>query len=132
MGSEAMQSSADKVTRLAADLVASAMAEGERQHRTGRQQLEHWARVGRAVSSRQTAARRRVEDALAGRLPIGELGTEEGTVFNAEINAAIEEQLATTHYGAALAAQGITTVALSEDGQIVEYRPDGTHAVLPE
>jgi hypothetical protein len=132
MGSEAMQSSADKVTRLAADLVASAMAEGERQHRTGRQQLEHWARVGRAVSSRQTAARRRVEDALAGRLPIGELGTEEGAVFNAEINAAIEEQLATTHYGAALAAQGITTVALSEDGQIVEYRPDGTHAVLPE
>ncbi|WP_213576571.1 hypothetical protein [Rhodococcus sp. USK13] len=127
-----MQSSADKVTRLAADLVASAMAEGERQHRTGRQQLEHWARVGRAVSSRQTAARRRVEDALAGRVPIGELGTEEGTVFNAEINAAIEEQLATAHYGTALAAQGITTVALSEDGQIVEYRPDGTHAVLPE
>ncbi|MFC9907091.1 hypothetical protein ACFVJ3_44225 [Rhodococcus sp. NPDC127593] len=127
-----MQSTSDKVTRLAADLVASAMAEGERQHRTGRQQLEHWARVGRAVSSRQTAARRRVEDALAGRLPIGELGTEEGTVFNAEITAAIEEQLTTTDYGAVLAAQGVTTVALSEDGQIVEYRPDGTHAVLPE
>ncbi|MFC9841569.1 hypothetical protein ACFVKB_48725 [Rhodococcus sp. NPDC127530] len=127
-----MQSTSDKVTRLAADLVASAMAEGERQHRTGRQQLEHWARVGRAVSSRQTAARRRVEDALAGRLPIGELGTEEGTVFNAEITAAIEEQLTTTDYGAALAAQGVTTVALSEDGQIIEYRPDGTHAVLPE
>ncbi|WP_124391524.1 TA system antitoxin ParD family protein [Rhodococcus wratislaviensis] len=127
-----MPNSADKVTRLAAELVASAMAEGERQHRTGRQQLEHWARVGRAVSSRQTAARRRVEEALAGRLPIDELGTEEGTVFNAEINAAIEEQLATTDYGAALAAQGVTTVALSEDGQIIEYRPDGTHAVLPE
>ncbi|ELB89635.1 hypothetical protein Rwratislav_28553 [Rhodococcus wratislaviensis IFP 2016] len=127
-----MHSTGDKVTRLAADLVASAMAEGERQHRTGRQQLEHWARVGRAVSSRQTAARRRVEEALAGRLPIGELGTEEGTVFNAEINAAIEEQLATTDYGAALAAQGITTVALSEDGQIIEYRPDGTRTVLPE
>jgi hypothetical protein len=60
------------------------MAEGERQHRTGRQQLEHWARVGRAVSSRQTAAR------------------------------------------------GVTTVALSEDGQLIEYRPDGTHTVLPE
>ena len=127
-----MQSTGDKVTRLAADLVASAMAEGERQHRTGRQQLEHWARVGRAVSSRQTAARRRVEDALAGRLPIGELGPEEGTVFNAEINAAIEEQLATTDYGATLAAQGITTVALSEDGQIIEYRHDGTRTVLPE
>ena len=127
-----MQSTGDKVTRLAADLVASAMAEGERQHRTGRQQLEHWARVGRAVSSRQTAARRRVEDALAGRLPLGELGPEEGTVFNAEINAAIEEQLATTDYGSTLAAQGITTVALSEDGQIIEYHPDGTRTILPE
>ncbi|MDV6278325.1 hypothetical protein R3Q06_33325 [Rhodococcus erythropolis] len=127
-----MQDTADKVTRLAADLVASAMAEGERQHRTGRQQLEHWARVGRAVSSRQTAARRRVEEALAGRLPISELGTEDGAVFNAEINAAIEEQLATTDYGSLLAAQGVTTVALSEDGQIVEYRPDGTRTVLPE
>lgn len=53
-------------------------------------------------------------------------------MFNAEINAAIEEQLATTDYGAALAVQGITTVALSEDGQIIEYRPDGTRTVLPE
>lgn len=127
-----MQGTTDKVTRLAADLVASAMAEGERQHRTGRQQLEHWARVGRAVSSRQTAARRRVEEALAGRLPIDELGTEDGAVFNAEIDAAIEEKLATTDYGSLLAAQGVTTVALSEDGQIVEYRPDGTRTVLPE
>ncbi|OUS96367.1 hypothetical protein CA951_06325 [Rhodococcus sp. NCIMB 12038] len=108
------------------------MAEGERQHRTGRQQLEHWARVGRAVSSRQTAARRRVEDALAGRLPLSELGIEEGTVFDTEIDAAIEEQLATTDYDATLAARGVTTVALSEDGQLIEHRPDGTHTVLPE
>jgi ParD-like antitoxin of type II ParDE toxin-antitoxin system len=126
-----MPGTGDKVTRLAADLVASAMAEGARQNRTGRQQLEHWARVGRAVSSRQTAARRRVEDALAGRLPLGELGTEEGAVFNAEISAAIEERLASTDYGAVLAAQGVTTVALTEDGHIIEYRPDGTSAILP-
>src|SRR5680860_1905896 len=99
--------SVDKVTRFAADLVLSAMAEGQRQNRTGRQQLEHWARVGRAVSSHQTAARRRVEAALAGRLPLIELGAEEGTVFNAEISAAIEERLASTNYGAVLAAQGV-------------------------
>ncbi|MCD2157967.1 ParD-like family protein [Rhodococcus cerastii] len=127
-----MHRTADKVTRLAADLVTSAMAEGERQHRTGRQQLEHWARVGRAVSSQQTAARHRVEEALAGRLPLTELGNEEGTVFNAEIDASIEEQLATANYGTTLAAQGITTVALSDEGQIIEYRPDGTRSVLPE
>ncbi|MFC0449590.1 TA system antitoxin ParD family protein [Rhodococcus jostii] len=30
---------------MAADLVAGATAEGQRQHRTDRLQLEHWARV---------------------------------------------------------------------------------------
>lgn len=121
---------ADRVTRFAADLVDSAAAEGARQSRSAKQQLDHWARVGRAVSSQHTASRRRVEAALAGRLDVSELSVEEGVVFNAEVSAAIEESLARTHYGDALAARGITTVALNEDGDIVEHRPDGTSVVL--
>ena len=124
------KSAADKVTRFSADLVESAAVEGVRQNRSGRQQLEHWARVGRAVSIRHTAARRRVEAALAGDLPIGDLSPEEGEVFNAEIDAAIAEQLAATNYGEALARQGVTTVALDEQGRLVEYRPDGTSRIL--
>ncbi len=120
----------DRVTRVAADLVDSAAAEGARQSRSAKQQLDHWARVGRAVSSQHTAPRRRVEAALAGHLRISELTVEEGVVFNAEISAAIEESLARTNYGAALAGQGITTVALNEAGDIVEHRPDGTEVVL--
>lgn len=120
----------DRVTRVAADLVDSAAAEGARQSRSAKQQLDHWARVGRAVSSQHTAARRRVEAALAGHLATSELTVEEGVVFNAEISAAIEENLARTNYGASLAGQGITTVALNEDGDIVEHRPDGTAAVV--
>ena len=121
---------ADRVTRFAADLVDSAAAEGARQSRSAKQQLDHWARVGRAVSATHTASRRRVEAALAGQLPTSELTVEEGVVFNAEISAAIEESLARTHYGDALAAQGITTVALNEAGDIVEHRPDGSAVVL--
>ena len=71
-----------------------------------------------------------MEAALAGQLPTSELTVEEGVVFNAEISAAIEESLARTHYGDALAAQGITTVALNEAGDIVEHRPDGSAVVL--
>jgi hypothetical protein len=71
-----------------------------------------------------------VEAALAGRLATGDLTVEEGVVFNAEISAAIEESLARTDYGAALAGQGIATVALNDAGDIVEYRPDGTEAPL--
>jgi hypothetical protein len=86
--------------------------------------------VGRAVSSQQTAARRRVESALAGDLELRELSVEEGVVFNAEIAAAVQEKLAESNYGKLLAERGITTVALNEEGEIVEHRPDGTSVVL--
>lgn len=120
----------DRVTRIATDLYESATAEGARQSRSAKQQLDHWARVGRAVSSQHTASRHRVEAALAGRLPMTDLSVEEGIVFNAEISAAIEEKLARSHYGDELAARGITTVALDESGDMVEYQPDGTATVL--
>ncbi|BBZ33631.1 TA system antitoxin ParD family protein [Mycolicibacterium confluentis] len=125
-----MTNVADRVTRVAADLMDSAAAEGARQSRSAKQQLDHWARVGRAVSSHQTASRHRVEAALAGRLDTNDLSEDEGLVFNAEISAAIEESLSTTNYGDTLSARGITTVALNDDGEIVEYRPDGTTAVV--
>lgn len=125
-----MAEPADRVTRVAADLLESAAAEGRRQSRSAKQQLDHWARVGRAVSSHQTAARQRVEAALAGKLDLRELSVEEGVVFNAEISAAIQENLANVNYGQALSARGITTVALDDDGQLVEQRPDGTAIVL--
>jgi ParD-like antitoxin of type II bacterial toxin-antitoxin system len=125
-----MAETADRVTRFAADLLDSAAAEGARQSRSAKQQLDHWARVGRAVSSRHTAARRKVEAALAGEVALGELTEEEGVVFNAEISAAIQERLATADYGRVLAGRGITTVALDDDGRIVEHRPDGSSVVV--
>jgi hypothetical protein len=111
-----MPEAADRVTRFAADLLDSAAAEGRRQSRSTKQQLDHWARVGRAVSSQHSASRRRVEAALAGSLPMSDLSVEEGVVFNAEVSAAIEESLAGSDYGAILAGRGITTVALNDDG----------------
>jgi hypothetical protein len=125
-----MADTADRVTRFAADLLDSAAAEGARQSRSAKQQLDHWARVGRAVSSRHSAARRKVEAALAGELAPAELSEEEGVVFNAEITAGIQERLADADYGTVLARRGITTVALDEDGQIVEHRPDGSSVVV--
>jgi hypothetical protein len=125
-----MADSADRVTRFAADLFDSAAAEGARQSRSAKQQLDHWARVGRAVSSRHSAARRKVEAALTGDIPLRDLTGEEGVVFDAEISAAIEEDLARADYGQTLAARGLTTVAVNDDGEIVQYRPDGSTTVL--
>ncbi len=76
------------MTRFAADLLENAAAEGARQRRSARQQLDHWARVGCAASSRHSAARRKVEAALACELELAELGVEQGAVFNAEISTA--------------------------------------------
>ena len=121
-----MSGTADRVTRIAADLMDSAAAEGARQSRSAKQQLDHWARVGRAVTSQHSVARRKVEAALSGDVSVRELTAEEGVVFNAEISAAIQEGLAGTDYGAVLAARGITTVALDDDGEIVQYQPDGS------
>jgi len=125
-----MRDIADKPTRVAADLFDSAAAEGRRQSRSAKQQLDHWARVGRAVSAQQSAPRRRVEAALAGDLAVAELTVEEGVVFNAEIAAAIEEDLAHADYGAQLAARQISTVAVDDAGRLVEYHPDGSTVVL--
>jgi hypothetical protein len=125
-----MPKTPDRVTRFAADLLDSAAIEGARQSRSAKQQLDHWARVGRAVSNQHTAARRRVEAALAGDLELRDLSVEEGVVFNAEISAAVEENLARTTYGEALAKRGITTVAINDASELVEHRPDGTSVVL--
>jgi len=122
----------DKVTRFSADLVNAAAAEGVRQSRSARQQLDHWVRLGRAVSSVSSAQRTRVEAALAGQLAMRELTEQEGVVVNAEITAAIEENIEATHFGDELAAEGITTVALDEHGRLVEHHPDGSTFTLDE
>src|SRR3954464_11548928 len=105
---------ADRPTRVAADLLDSAAAEGARQSRSAKQQLDHWARLGRAVSMHETAARRRVEAALAGRLELTDLSVQERAVINAEIDVAIQEHAGRTAYGDVLAREGVTTVALDE------------------
>ena len=121
---------ADKVTRFAADLVDAAAVEGARHSRSTKQQLDHWARVGRSVSTHHSTARRRVEAALRGTLALTDLTPEERLVTNAETDAAVAERLRTVHYGDVLAGEGVVTVALDDDGRLVRYAPDGTTTPL--
>lgn len=125
-----MKTLPDRPTRVAQDLLDSAGVEGARQSRSAKQQLDHWARVGRAVSMKQTAARRRVEAALAGELPERDLTADEQTVFNAELDASISQAARSVSFGEVLAARGVTTVALDEKGVLTRYHPDGTVSPL--
>jgi hypothetical protein len=124
-----MTATADRVTRVASDLFDSAAAEGARQSRSAKQQLDYWARVGREVTFHQSAARSRIESVLAGDQPMSGLASDERLVLNAEIDAEIDLRMATTDFGAALDARGVSTVSLDDQGRLVEHRPDGIHVV---
>ena len=121
---------ADRPTRFASDLLESAAVEGKRESRSAKQQLDYWARVGRSVSMHQTAARRRVVAALAGEVPFADLTDAERLVANADLDASIQMQAQSMSFGERLAAEGVTTVALDDEGALVEYRPDGSCVVL--
>ncbi|HET8993976.1 MAG TPA: hypothetical protein VFN32_09260 [Rhodococcus sp. (in: high G+C Gram-positive bacteria)] len=127
-----MAPSTDKVTRFDAELVDSAIAEGGRQNRTGRQQLEYWARIGRAMTAHESASLRRVHDALSGSRPVSDLTDAEGRLFNAETDARLADHLADIDYVGVLAGRGVTTVVLDDEGRLVERHPDGTTRVLDD
>jgi ParD-like antitoxin of type II bacterial toxin-antitoxin system len=120
----------DRPTRFATDLLESAAAEGARQNRSAKQQLDYWTRVGRAVSIRHTGAQRRIEAALADTTVLATLGPAEQLVANAELDAAIQQHGQTTSYGELLAAEGIPIVAVDDDGRLVRYEPDGTRTII--
>lgn len=118
-----MTSAPDRPTRFAADLFESAAVEGQRQSRSAKQQLDHWARVGRAVEMQGPASWRRTQSAT-------ELSAQEALVTNAEIDVAIWEQVQRVSFGSVLASEGVTTVALDETGALLRYHPDGSVSAL--
>ncbi len=120
----------DVPTRVARDLLDAAAAEGRIESRSAKQQLDHWARLGRSVSLRQSASRRRIDAVLAGTLPMTALRQDERAIVNAELDAAITASAAQVDLAGVLASRGITTVALDDDGALVQYHPDGTSVVL--
>lgn len=120
----------DRMTRFEAGLFEAAVAEGRRENRSARQQLEHWTRLGRELSAYETGARRRIAAAVRGEMPLPALTTEERLVANAELDVAIRERAATASFGRALLKEGVTAVALDANGVLVEFHPDGTSRPL--
>lgn len=119
-----------RTTRVAVDLLKAAEAEAARESRSAREQLDHWARLGMRLSVQSTAARRRIERAVAGELSLSQLTPPERDVANAELSLAISEAANRMSFVDRLAAEGVTTVTLDADGQLVERRPDGTTTIL--
>lgn len=115
-----------RTTRTALELIEAAEIEALKESRSVREQLDHWTRLGMHISMRNTSARRQVERAVAGELPLSELTPAEREVANAEMSVAISEAANRMSFADRLAAEGVTTVVLDTDGRLVERRPDGT------
>jgi hypothetical protein len=79
---------------------------------------------------RGTAHRARVESALAGNVPLRDLDERERTAVNDEIAERIRRGAAAAHFGDDLAAAGMTTVSMDDQGRLVERRPDGSTSIL--
>ena len=100
---------ADRPTRVAVDLLDSAAAEGVKQSRSAKQQLDHWAQVGRAVSMHETSA-------PCHRSGVGwhpaDVRAELGGAHGGQRRARRGDRgpCRTAAYGDILAAEGITTV----------------------
>ncbi|MHB8319824.1 MAG: TA system antitoxin ParD family protein [Acidimicrobiales bacterium] len=114
----------DHITRFDNDLFEATADEGRRERRSARQQLEHWTRLGRETSARETVARRRIALAARGELPLSALTTEDRVAANLELDVAIRERAATTSFGRTLVKTGLTAVALDDDGVVAEFCSD--------
>lgn len=119
-----------RTTRLPVDLIEAAEAEGRAEHRSAAKQLEHWARFGMFFAGHATASARRIRRAVAGDVDLRELDADERTVANAAIDATISATANSTSFAQRLAAQGVTTVVLDDEGRMMRRYPDGSTALL--
>lgn len=119
-----------RAVRLPEDLLEAAEAAGVESGRSTAAQVVHWAQLGRYFEGRASAAQRRVQRAIAGEIALGELDAEEAALANALIDAAISAAASEISLGAQLAADGVTTVSMDDEGRLVSHRPDGTTTFL--
>lgn len=96
-----MAARSERVTRFDEFLFESAAAEGSRQSRSARQQLEHWARLGAALSAQVEAPINRVRLALGGTIAQRDLSVDEGRQFDAAITVRIDDAVAGADFASA-------------------------------
>lgn len=114
-------------TRVAADVVAAASAVAPAEHRSTAEQINHWARLGMQIERSDTLLTRHALEVAAGRAQFSTLAETERRAAHALVDARIAERAAGERFGAAARSAGLTTVALDDDGRLVEIGPDGAH-----
>ena len=112
--------------KLSEDLVASARAESKDMNRSMTQQIEHWARIGRALEHMPGVTLDNVRHALNASMAFDALCAEERALALGELERMMVEPKGEPALHRELRAQGTPYVILDDDGRVVEIAPDGS------
>ncbi len=114
-----------KSVRIDADIVAAAASTAAHAHRSTAEQINYWAAVGRRVTAATGVDQRRLDLVVSGEAQLSTLTAEERVIAHARIDADIEQRAAATSLAAQARLDGVTTVTMDDDGQLVQTTPDG-------
>jgi hypothetical protein len=131
-GSKAVQDAMPKLAsiKVSSALLDTAKAEAALFQRSAGGQLEHWARVGRAIEASPDFDYARVRAALNGQLDAAALTAEERAVFLDGLGEALAQPLpAEEQFWAERRKRG-GGVGLDDQGRLVQGLPGGARKVL--
>lgn len=117
-------------TRVSADIAAAAAAIAPQAHRTVTEQINHWVRIGLHVERATSVDQRRTMAVIAGEAQFSTLIPTERITAHASIDARIAERVGSDRFGPAARKAGQVTVAIDEEGKLIETAPDGTRRRL--
>ncbi len=119
-----------KSVRIDGDIVDAAAATAARSHRSTAEQINYWADLGRRVASATGVDQRRLDMVVSGEAQFSTLTADERVIAHARVDADIQQRAAAVSFGELARLDGVTTVTMNEDGDLVQTTPNGTTARL--
>ena len=109
-------------TRIDEDVFAAAKVAAVANSRSATQQVNHWARLGRALEASGTIRAREIADVLAGKASYDDLNSHEQAVVRAEWDEQMDAARESLDLSAELVAEGATWVEASAKGTPVRRK----------
>lgn len=106
--------------RINRELFNQAQVTGQRNSRSGAQQIDHWARIGRELESAPAVNHRDIERVLIGSGAYDELSEREQSIVRADWDAKIGARIGALNFEKEFTATGRTWADVDADGNLVE------------
>lgn len=117
-------------TRVAPDVAASAASVASAESRSVAEQINYWVRIGMQVERSTSVANRQVLAVVAGDTQFSTLTPEDRAVAHATIDARMATRVSGERFGPAARKAGRVTVAVDDDGNLIEIAADGSRRTL--